>query len=547
MDITFAGYTFTFWILTIKNRYEPENFQITQTEGGIVAKADSLSFGGGAGITPGLVQITFSNHPNGFSWQVDTEHTDLIKGVRVRIRPLPLGTVIIPDGGELNLKEGDPGKVFVYPGGYYPLRHLSSTGVEPYAGPLPTWAAQFAIVRTDNQSLFLSAREYPPRVKKIWVYKKGLNQEIYLYSEANASQRSTKYVAPTWTLETVKDWRSAVMDYSQWMAEAFQIKAFNERSNVKSWFKEINLMVIFHGISHLGSIGHDFRTMAARLEDLSHLHPPSQTLVKVAGFEGNIDREWPDVDPATILGGEEGFRHLINTGHRLGYHIIPHLNVWGASYENPKTQKFLPYQIYDQEGHPSTWSFDFDQDEIAEEVFAYISPDVPEWRQDMKEKIHKLVDMGVDGIYLDQTGTFINDLHHDHYRGLRALYAELGTTFPEIQFTGEAPINELTASLVSVTCGIAILPSPQLAEMYQLLFGPYIRSYGYNLPPEPYAGVWGGPFEWERWSEDRYRSYVERSGWVNGIPSLNLTDKRIRLDSKLVELVLDEAKKYRMC
>jgi len=454
--------------------------------------------------------------------------------------------VTVPLDHEFTLQEGDRGRVFVYPGGYYPLRHVSSTQVEPSAGPLPIWAVQFAMIHSQDHTLFLSAREYPPRVKKIWIYRQKDWQEIHLYTEENASERKTIYTAPEWTITRVEDWRSAVKDYARWMSDVFGMAPFDRRAHLQPWMKEIGLTVIFHGIAHDGKIGYDFKTIASTLTDLARRYPAHKTLVKITGFEGNIDRRWPTGAPAQELGGEAGFQHLIKTAHALGYHVLPHLNVWGASFENPATQELLKYQIFDQEGRPATWSFDYDQDEIAEEIFAYISPDAPQWRSVLKEKIRELIERGVDAIYLDQTGTFINDLYHNHYRGLKDLYTELYETFPSIQFTCEAPITEISASLCSVLCGIPIFSEQSLVDLYNLLFRPYMRSYGYNLPPEPYRGVWGSTPALDWWSEERYRRYYDRSTLIQGIPSLNLVDRRIKLDSDQVRYVVDYASKYRI-
>jgi hypothetical protein len=546
MDINYSGYNFTFYLLTTKNRYKPENFTLTPVPTGLMASSQSFTFGDGAGTRSGKFEVVFKVKDNGFAWSAHAEFDELIKGIKVAIKPIPLGKVTIPLDAEFTLKEGDQGRVFVYPGGYYPLRHVSSTQVVPTSGPLPTWAAQFAIIHSEDHSLFLSAHEYPPRIKKIWVYRQPDWQEIHLYSEENACDRTLSYTAPEWSIERVKYWRSAVKEYSIWMSKAFGMVPFEERAQVQSWMKDIGLTVILHGIAHDGKIGYDFRTMASCLDDLSQRYSAKKTLVKITGFEGNIDRRWPTGKPAQELGGEESFKHLIKTAHAHGYHLLPHLNVWAASFENPDTQDLIKYQIYDQEGHPATWSYDYDQDEIAEEIFAYISPDAPEWRGVLKGKIRELIDRGIDAIYLDQTGTFINDLHHNHYRGLRSLYDELLSEFPSTQFTCEAPLTEINTSLCPVICGIPILHEQSLADLYNLLFGRYVRSYGYNLPPEPLRGVWGSTPTLDWWSEERYKQYFDRSALVNGIPSLNLVDRRIRLDSDQVEYVLNFARNYKI-
>ncbi len=546
MEINFSGYTFTFYLLTTKNRYEPENYTLTHVPAGLVASSQSFSFGDGAGSKSGKIEVVFTVNEKSLTWKAYAEFDELIKGIKVAINPIPVGKVTVPLDSEFTLNEGDQGRVFVYPGGYYPLRHVSSTQVSPASGPLPCWASQFVVIHSNDHSLFISAHEFPPRVKKIWIYRKASWQEIHLYSEENANERRTTYEAPEWTIESVKDWHLAVKDYAQWMSNVFGMVPFEQRPQVQSWMQNIGLTVIFHGIAHDGKIGFDFKAMASCLKDLSYLYPANKTLVKITGFEGNIDRRWPTSKPAEELGGEQEFQYLVKTAHAHGYHLLPHLNVWGASYENPETQDFLKYQIFDQEGHPATWSYDYDQDEIAEEIFAYISPDVSEWRDALKGKIRGLIERGMDAIYLDQTGTFINDLHHNHYRGLRSLYEELYDEFPSTQFTCEAPLTEINTSLCPVICGIPIFQEQSLADLYNLLFGQFVRSYGYNLPPEPFRGVWGSTHTLDWWTEERFKQYYVRSDLVKGIPSLNLVDQRIRLDSDQVKYVLDFARNYRM-
>lgn len=442
-NITFDGYTFTFWLLTTGNVYAPAQFAITETSAGLVARTDTLTYGDGSGSTSGLLEIAFTRHTNGISWQSRASHTEPIKGIKVAINPLPLGKVMVPLGAEVDLKEGDRGRVFVYPGGYYPKRHVSSTWVEPGSGPIPIWAAQFALLRAeDDQTLYLHANEYPPRVKKLWIYRRGERQEIRLYDEADACRRATEYTAPTWHLDTVADWRDAVDDYAAWMSKAYGMRPYEERADVQPWMKTIGLVVFVHGLSHDGKILHDFAQMTQRLEELAKLFPPECTLLELVAFEDRFDHSWPDNAPSPILGGAEGFAHFFETAHRLGFHAMPHLNVWGASYGNPATERWLEHRILDPEGRPVTWSFDYDQDEIDEEIFAYISLDVPEWRAELRDKIGEAVERGFDTIYLDQVGTFVNDLRHDHFRGLRALCDELAEDLPDVQFTCEGPTTD---------------------------------------------------------------------------------------------------------
>ena len=543
MEIAFSGRTFRFWLLAADNWYEPGDFAITEEDRGIVARTNTLTYGDGSGSTSGLFEVSFARRPHGLSWRARASHAHPIKGIKVAIGALPIGPVMVPLGGEFDLNEGDPGRCFVFPGGYYPMRHVSSTRVEPASGPLPTWAAQFVLLRGGERTLYLHAREYPPRVKKLWAYRWDNALEIRLYSEADACRRSTEYAAPTWHLDEVQDWREAVDDHAAWMGSAYGVRPFSERADLQPWMRRIALVANIHGLSDDGKVCHTFDAIIQRLEQLAVLFPPQNTLVRLVAAEGRFDHNWPDNTPALALGGSEGFGRLIGAARRLGFHVMPHLNVWGASYGNPATQSLLSHQILDPEGRPVTWSFDYDQDEIAEEVFAYISPDVSEWRAVLRRRVGDIIARGVDAVYLDQVGTFVNDRRHDHFRGLRALFAELTAEFPQIQFTCERPTTEVSVALCPVHLGVSGSDNPDMVEMYRRLFGRYIRQF-HLMPVGPHRGANSGPQLPAGWSRGRFLRSLERAQGADGIPTLTLTDSHIPLDHELVSRVLSWARQY---
>ena len=364
-----------------------------------------------------------------------------------------------------------------------------------------------------------------------------------LTSEADACRRSTEYAAPTWHLDEMGDWREAVDDHAEWMGNAYGVRPFSERADVQPWMSDVGLVVNIHGLSDDGKVCHGFDAMTQRLEQLAALFPAQRTLVRLVAAEARFDHNWPDNAPAAALGGSEGFSRLMGAARRLGFHVMPHLNVWGASHGNPATQSLLAHQILDSEGRPVTWSFDYDQDEIAEEIFAYISPDAPEWRAGLHQRIGDIIGRGVDAIYLDQVGTFVNDRRHDHFRGLSALFAELAAGFPRVQFTCEGPTTEVSVALCPVHLGVSGSDSPDMVEMYRRLFGRHIRQF-YLMPVSPNRGANSGPQLPTSWSRERFLRSLERARGADGIPTLTLTDSRIPLDQDMVTRVLSWARQH---
>lgn len=544
--LTFENIIFRFWVLAPGGVYSPSQFDVTTAGDVTTARCHGLTYGNGSGTVPGEVEVVFSRTPRGLSWKVRATLAEPVKGIKVALEPLPLGSIMVPVGQTVDLQPGEPGRAFVFPGGYYPRRHVSSTGVRPGSGPLPIWAAQFALLRAADRTLYLHGEQYPPRVKKLWIYREDDHQRLHLYDEALGSQRDTAFSTTTWYLETVDDWRDAVDAYAAWMASAYGMRPLAARPDAQPWLKDLGLVVFLHGIGSASQVGHTFAEMADKLVALASRFPPERTVVKVLGFEGRIDHFWPDNAPAESLGGAAGFAHLTGTCRRLGMHLMPHLNVWGASFANPATEALLPYRILDLEGRPVTWSFDHDGDEIDEEIFAYISPDAPEWRQVLQTKIAEIVARGVDTIFLDQTGTYVNDLRYDHFRGLQALYAELRAAMPAVQFVGEGPTTELSASLCPLLAGVSSSDDPDQVELYRRLFGRFILQHSHSAspPPEPYGGVWSADMV-RGWTAERHAQHHARAARAGGVPTLNLTDRRIDLDGPQVALVLAQARDYR--
>jgi hypothetical protein len=543
--ISFENYVFRFWVLTPANVYEPSKLRISTSGKNTIASSSELTYGDGSGSVPGELKVVFSRTSRGISWSASASTPELIKGIKVAIEPLPLGTLMVPLGHSVNLQPDEPGRAFVFPGGYYPRRHTSGTGVTPASGPLPIWAAQFALLRSGDHTLYLHGEQYPPHVKKLWIYREGDHQTLHLYDEALGCQRATNFSTTVWYLETVADWQRAVDEYTAWMSSAYGLRSFAERSDVQPWLKDLGLVVLLHGIGTNNHVGYTFVEMAEQLTRLADRFPSQRMLVKVLGFEGRIDNTWPDNTPAEQLGGVSGFEHLASTCRQLGIHLMPHLNVWGASYANPTTESLLPYRILDLEGRPVTWSFDRDGDEIDEEIFAYISPDAPEFRQVMRTKVSEIVNRGVDAVFLDQTGTFVNDLRYDHFQGLQALYTELRRAMPGIQFVGEGPTTELSVSLCPLLAGVSASEDDDQVELYLRLFGRFVRQHNHSasFPPEPYHGVWSTSTI-RGWTEERFARQQQLTARATGVPTLNLTDRRIDPDGPRVEMVLAQARDY---
>jgi hypothetical protein len=548
IQISFGGYRFTFQVLTTGNVYDVERIERVQEQDHVVFRAKELGYGEGSGSVAAFFEVAFQESPSGVRWEARAEHPEPIKGIKVLVESFPAGNLVIPPGVRTALPEG-PGHCYVYPCGSHPIRERGGeTGIVHPTGPLPGLAAQFVLVEGPRETICLRSNEYPPRFKRFWFYRVGDGLEVHLYSEENACERRGEYTAPAWHIERVPSWREAVDAYTAWMESAFGLVPFEQRSDTPEWLRRTALVAILHGVSSDGKICHNFAEMEGRLHELARLFPPECTLVKLLGFEGRVDYHLPDNLPGVELGGHGGFAHFMETAHTLGFKVLLHLNVWGMALDHPLYPQMREHQIYDSTGWPAQWDVDYDKDETLEATFAYISPDVPAFRQVLVECVRRLVGLyAPDALHMDQSAFPINDLRHNHMRGVGTLFKELKEAFPGVVFTGEGAA-EWVAGMYPLSSGLGYVwgDAEVIDEMFLRTIGKYMRCYAHSgsLPPEPYRGVWTFPHVRMWWSEDRFRKQQALYKRLGVIPTLVLTDKRIRPDGDLAQMVLERARRW---
>jgi hypothetical protein len=91
----FAEYVFSTTALTESGVVTPLGFDIHETENGIVATArDCVSYGDPRRSYPGEITLTIERTAfNGLTWNAEASMAHMIKGVKVKIEPIP-GTAL---------------------------------------------------------------------------------------------------------------------------------------------------------------------------------------------------------------------------------------------------------------------------------------------------------------------------------------------------------------------------------------------------------------------------------------------------------------------
>jgi len=303
------------------------------------------------------------------------------------------------------------------------------------------WNAQFAVGQKGNGGIWLQSRDTAPNLKLLRLKRENNAFTLKFGYEAQAPILKNHLEFEWYLRGFQEDWKKPVDDHRIWMESAFDVKEFEQKRNNPEWTRDINIILEIWGADKRSNQPrHTFQDMVDRLHEWKELHPPNQTLLYLPGFaEHGIDSNAPSYNPSELLGGCDGFKHLIDSAHDLGFRVMVHTNVLAMAFTHPKYEEFRQYQVVDPFGRPQTWGLDMDGDWLTEPYFAYMNPGEDTWTDLMTDILGELIiDYQVDGIFLDQTLLAFNNSRGPNFlAGMRKHVETLQTRFPGALFAGE--------------------------------------------------------------------------------------------------------------
>ncbi|RKY50134.1 MAG: hypothetical protein DRP86_04035, partial [Candidatus Neomarinimicrobiota bacterium] len=182
----------------------------------------------------------------------------------------------------------------------------------------PFWLnAQFVMGIKVYGGLYVHSRDTSADLKLLRIRREKGRFTLTYGFEAPARKKSTRFVTEWFVDGFEDDWRIPAADYRKWMADAFHAQSLKHQTSIPDWARKINFILELWGARRESPIPHhSYNQMIRRLKDFQKIHSPEETLVYLPGFaEHGIDSHIPDYNPSPLLGGEEGFRKLVDTAH----------------------------------------------------------------------------------------------------------------------------------------------------------------------------------------------------------------------------------------
>jgi hypothetical protein len=514
---------------TFENAYgiDPENVVVETGPDGVTRIAASrLTWAGGQQTSDGSLTVELQPTAAGVIVRATGEHADGVRSIGITLHDLHTGAITGVREERLDIPAD--GRLLGYPNGWFDLS-------SPY----------FVLADQPDGDLVVRSLDDRPRPKTFAFlphFSDAESMDVDLLVEADATRPSRRFEAAGWVLEkaaTAAAVEATVVAHREHIEAAYPIDDWETRADVPDWMREKSLVLTLHGRHFTGRVFNDYPHMLKQIERIAAQIEGSRILAYLPGWEGRYYRFYGQYDVDPVLGGEEGFRRLIEGARDLGVQVMPMFGANIASRDVPGFERWAePGLLRRPSGLINAGSVDWDGSRHYDHSGALINPAYAPWRAHLVEQIASLQQrFGFDATFLDITAMHANDPNGDTTAGLRALIDDIHAAIPGHLVAGEAWFDAIGGITPLVQAGhhdnVPVFHDEPDAE----LFTRTNRSFGHvNLGDAAHGS-----------------SGVHEAGYVSAwrlpvrqgvIPTIAIVDDTLDAAPQRVSSIVDDAREY---
>ncbi|HEY6207494.1 MAG TPA: hypothetical protein VIW28_00415, partial [Gemmatimonadales bacterium] len=521
-SVELAGLRFGFLLFSRENTYglDAGRVRATETNEGLEVTATGLVWAGGQERAPGRVVARLRTEGDAVLWQVTAEMSQPIKAVTTVLRGVPRGE--LSSGGAEPFDPGDDEVLWGYPFG----------GGDLFGGNT-AWGTgtPLAVVQASGQEfLALSSLDDRVRTKRFYFQPGERGYRVELVHEVEGWLDQSRVEVPVWRAGRAATLEAAVAPHYAHLERAYRFPRWETRADVPVWLRRTALVVTLHGMHFTGYIFNDYARMLEILRWIATRIPAERVLAFISAWDGRYYWDYPTYRAAPRLGGEVGFRRLVQEGHGLGFRIMP---MFGANAANRRLASFTQFadaatERVDGDRFDLNW-VDWDNDRHQEGFGVYMNLGVDSWRRWLTARIADVIERyGVDAYFLDIAGGWVNNTRADMHEGTRKLVVELRERYPQVLACGEFLYD-------------ALLEFIPLYHVYAPRGVPYARFFSHLSHPAPGRGS-SGVHEsgFGRW-DPATLSLSKRDGLI---PTLMVVDDTFAKYREQMAAVIAQAKAW---
>lgn len=472
-SVEFHGMRFGFLVFSRENAYglDASRMTVQPTADGLDVTASGLTWAGGQERAPGrLVARLRASGDDTLDWDVTAELDQPIKAVTTVVRGVPRGR--LSSGGGEPFDPHDDEVLYGYPFG----------GGDLFGGNT-AWGMGTPLVTVQDDAgnvLALSSLDDRVRTKRFYFQPGEHGYRVELIHEVEGWLDQPRVTVPGWRVSRAASLENAVRPHYAHIERAFRLPRWESRVDVPDWLRHTALVVTLHGMHYSGFIFNDFARMLGILQWIATRIAPERVLVFISAWDGRYYWDYPTYRAAERLGGEAGFRRLVQEGKRLGFRFMPMFGANAANRRQPPFAELADAATTKVDGDRFDLNWvDWDNDRHQEGWLSYMNLGVDSWRRWLTGRIADTIERyGVDAYFLDIVGGWTNNPRADMHEGTRRLVADLRARFPGVPACGEFLYD-------------ALLEFIPLYHVYTPRAVPFARFFSHLSHPAPGRGSSG--------------------------------------------------------
>ena len=471
-SVEFDGFRFGFLVFTGENAYalDPALMRAVTTSDSMHLMCNGFTWAGGQEKSPGILTAIFKKAGNSITWDATVDMPHPVKSVTTIIRGIPRGRVGFggPGGGTPNDNEILTG---------YPFSGGDLFGGNT-AGGMGTPLA--IVTATDNSCVSISSLDTMVCTKRFFFQPGEQGYRVEAIAEAPGWNQQKQWLTPSWRIMRTATADAAVQAHYEHLDRTYHLQKWDVRTDVPAWMRQVALVTTMHGQHFTGFIFNDYAKQLKILRWMATQMPAERVLIFLAAWDGRYYWDYPNYKVSDRMGGEAGFRKLIDEGHKLGFRMMPMYGTNSANRKQPMFKQVQDAVVNKVDGDVVDLNWvDWDNDRHQEGWAAYMNLGVDSWRNWMVGRIDEMITRyGVDAYFLDIVGGHINSRNGDMHEGTRRLVMDLRAKHPNVPCVGEMAYDALVEFIPMFHVGLGRL-------------GQYSKNFQHLSSPAPGRGSSG--------------------------------------------------------
>ena len=517
-SVQVGPYQIGFLVFTYENTYglDRESMHVRASGDRVELTCDRFVWAGGQQQAQGQLRAAFTVRDDAVEWQATASMAEPIKTVTAVIRGIPRGHVSAAGAPATDPRDSE--LLFGYP--------FSAGDLNTAAGLTTPFVA---VVSDQGGCTYISSRDDRVRAKRVYLQPGDAGYRVEAVFETEGWTRQNEVQVPVWRVGRAPELDAAVREHYAHVERAYRIQKMSSRPDAPPWMRDMTLALTLHGMHYTGYIFNDYARMLEILTWVGERIPAARVLAFVAAWDGRYYWNYPLYRADDRMGGEAGFKRLIQGGRRLGFHMMPMFGANAANTKLPEYRQIAPAATdkIDGDSMPLNW-VDWDNDRHMDGWLAYMNLGVDAWRTWMFDRIGDVImRYEPDAYFLDIVGGWTNNPKADMHEGTRRLIMDLRAKHPQVAVVGEMHYDALLEFIPMYHAGPG---APIVAE-----YARFFQHLSHPAPGRGSSGVHESGFG--RWNPETLSLTPAQ------IPTLNIVDDTFSDHKSEMEAVIAEARK----